>query len=323
MPKKNCLRLILGLFFLFLLTRLYYAMTDDFRLHNISYPDLPHATLTSSKEDLQLLQPIFAQRFFYLGKGAQSYAFASEDGKFVVKFFKFKHLKPNWLMQMLPSFPPFVDWKKRYLERKKRKFDSIFDGYALAYRKNKERSGLVYLQLQPNPHLALQATLIDKLGREHLVDLTNTCFLLQKKGVPLRDHLDSLLFANRLSAAKESIKALLSMYIEEYSEGIYDRDHGLLQNTGFLGQTPFHLDVGKLVEKPSMQSPDIYKQDLEWVIWKIRAWIHKHYPIHAGEMGNFLAEQYASWIHEPLPTPPANENSWKAKARHEHDAALS
>ena len=317
MFTKNCLKVICGALFVFLLMRLYYAMTDDFRLQNISYSGPALSVGISSDADLTLLQPIFAQRFFYLGKGAQSYAFASEDGKFVVKFFKFKHAKPNWLMQILPPFAPFAEWKKRYLEKKQHKFASVFRGYTLAYQKNKERSGLLYLQLQPNPHLPLQAILIDKIGREQLVDLKNTYFLLQKKGIPLREHLHTLLNREQVSDTKKSLQALLSMYIAEYTEGIYDRDHGLLQNTGFLGQIPFHLDVGKMVEKPDIKFQDIYKQDLEWVIWKINAWIQKHYPLYAQEIGNFLSEQYLFWIHEPLPLPPPNETLWKARARRE------
>ena len=110
MFNKNCFRIICSLVFLFVAMRFYYAMTDDFRLQNISYPEKmrPISTPYFATIDQQLLEPIFAQRFFYLGKGAQSYAFSSEDGVFVLKFFKFKHLKPNWLMQILPDFPPLI-----------------------------------------------------------------------------------------------------------------------------------------------------------------------------------------------------------------------
>ena len=156
-----------------------------------------------------------------------------------------------------------------------------------------------------------------------MVSLKNTCFLLQKKGIPLREYLHPLFLAEQIPLAKESLKAILAMYVEEYTQGIYDRDHGLLQNTGFLGNTPFHLDVGKMVENPSMQSPHIYKKDLEWVIWKINAWIKKHYPAHSQEIGAFLAEEYTFLVHEQLPVPPLSEASWKAEARYENEQKIS
>src|SRR4029079_17540498 len=35
-----------------------------------------------------LLHTVLSQTFYYLGSGSQSYAFASQDGKYVLKFFK-------------------------------------------------------------------------------------------------------------------------------------------------------------------------------------------------------------------------------------------
>ena len=36
------------------------------------------------------LDPIFSQKFHYLGCGGQSFAFVSDDGQYVIKFFKFR-----------------------------------------------------------------------------------------------------------------------------------------------------------------------------------------------------------------------------------------
>ncbi len=47
--------------------------------------------------------PLLGQPFRFLGAGAQTYAFQSEDGKTVLKFIKQSHRKPlPWLAQLQP-----------------------------------------------------------------------------------------------------------------------------------------------------------------------------------------------------------------------------
>lgn len=113
-PNKTNFRIFLWIgivaVLLFGMGRLYFRLTDDFRLGNITY-DMPHHDEWDipklSDEERQRLDSILSQKFTYIGKGAQSYAFGSDDGKYVLKFFKFKHLTPHWFVEMFPLFPPF------------------------------------------------------------------------------------------------------------------------------------------------------------------------------------------------------------------------
>lgn len=94
-----------------LAARLYLYLTDDFRLSNITY-EMPYQKewqsppLTALEEEK--LANILAQEFSYLGKGSQCYVFSSKDGRYVLKFFKFKHVRPHWIDQFLPSID-FLD----------------------------------------------------------------------------------------------------------------------------------------------------------------------------------------------------------------------
>src|ERR1700733_5386666 len=92
--------------------RAYYRWTDDFRLANITY-DLPYnpqwETFPSPEEYAQLAS-LLKQTFTYVGKGAQAYAFVSKDRKYVIKFFKFKHLKPNSLLEKLAGLPFITEY---------------------------------------------------------------------------------------------------------------------------------------------------------------------------------------------------------------------
>jgi hypothetical protein len=274
---------------------LYYRLTDDFRLSNITY-DLPHEsrweTPPLTTEEKQHLATLLNQKFYYLGKGAQSYAFVSEDQLYVIKFFKFKHLKPNVFVDLLPPIPPFKKYKHQSIERKERKLIGVFDGYALAYREHREDSALLFLHLLPTDTLRQTVTLVDKIGIERQVNLDEMVFLVQKKGETLRNRLRHLLNENRLEEAKQTLAGVLQMYLSEYKKGLYDRDHGVMQNTGFVGDQPFHLDVGKFSHDDRMQNMAFYKKDFEHVIWKMDHWIKESYPQYDAELSPFLAEQY-------------------------------
>lgn len=241
---------ILTILLIFVLARLYYYLTDDFRVGNITYREMPYehenALLPPTDAELNAVKSILNQKFYYMDKGAQSYAFASENGEYVLKFFKFKHLKPHWFTELLPSISPFNHFKEHSRIRKQRKLASLFEGYEIAFAKNKEGAQLFFLHLTPTDFLGQQTTVVDKVGRKHLLDMDKTVFLIQKKGETLRNRLRLALNQGDISAAQKDIALIINMYLEEYQKGIFDRDHGVLQNTGFIGSKPFHLDVGKL-----------------------------------------------------------------------------
>lgn len=275
--------------------RFYYHLTDDFRISNMTYQlpfEAPWVVPPLTIDEHKHLAQIVNQKFSYIGKGAQCYAFASEDQQYVLKFFKFKHLKPNVFIEFLPPIFPFKDYRQKCIERKKRKLVSVFNGYDLAFRENREIAQLIYLHLIPTTHLKLKVIVSDKIGLEREISLDEVVFLIQKKGDTLRTRLHHFLKQNRLEEAKKAISDILKMYLIEYKKGICDHDHGVMHNTGFIENQPFHLDVGKLNKDSRMCNVDVFKEDLEHVVWKIDSWIHGSYPRYYEEISNFLAQNY-------------------------------
>lgn len=309
---------ILALVALFGVFRIYYRLTDDFRLANMTYQlpfEAPWQVPALSAEEHQNLAQILQQNFSYIGKGAQCYAFVSEDGQYVLKFFKFKHLKPNLFVEALPAIFPFKEYKENCIERKKRKLIGVFNGYDLAFRENRDVSQLIYLHLLPTQNLKLQAHVIDKIGLQHTIALDDVVFLLQRKGETLRTRLRHLLDEKRIPEAKQAIANIIAMYISEYKKGIYDHDHGVLHNTGFIDHQAFHLDVGKLNKDNRMQEVEFYKKDLEHVVWKIDVWIKSSYPEYYPEFSDFLAQQYEKWTEEPLALQSINPKRFKKRRK--------
>ena len=84
-------------------------------------PDL--AVEEPAGKELDKLNGIFRQKFRFLAVGSQSYAFESEDGEYVVKFFIMKHKFAQGLRSMASG-------KSRLSSKKSL---SIFNSYKLAY----------------------------------------------------------------------------------------------------------------------------------------------------------------------------------------------
>lgn len=297
--KRFWIGLILLAIILFGFARLYYYLTDDFRVSNMTY-DLPYnkewATPAPTVEEKDHLKHILDQPFHYIGKGAQVYAFGSEDGQYVIKFFKFKHIRPSIWVDMLPSIPPFKAYKEDKKLKKAGKVFKVFNGYKLAFDHDKENTQLIYIHLNKTDDLKLNVTIVDKIGFERNLHLDDVIFILQRRGVTLRTKLTEDFERGDILAAQKHVIDILAMYLSEYKIGIYDRDHGVAQNTGFIGDKPFHLDVGKFSYGEEFKNPEFYQPDLIWVAAKIKKWIYENFPAYEQAMTQameiYLSEQF-------------------------------
>lgn len=272
--------------------RLYYNLTGDFRRGAIdgSYPfraewDIPEL----SGEERERLNKILDQEYTYLGRGAQSFAFLSDDGKYVIKLFKFKHLKPNFLLQNLPAIGFIAEKQKADLEKKKNKFNNLFSGYKLAYDRHKYESGLVYIHLNQSNHLHKELKLKDKLGLSHTLNLDEFIFVVQEKANTFREELRRHIEKGDLATAKLRINQIIDLYLSEYRKGFYDNDHGIDRNTGFVDGRPIHLDIGKLTVDETKKSD--FKEDLLFVFRKINKWAIKRHPAYANEINQLLEDR--------------------------------
>lgn len=263
---------------LFLGARFYYRSTDDFRIAHITYENVPAKKIPLSMAEKHLLGRILEQPFTYVGKGAQSYVFASADGRYVIKFFKFKHLKPNWLVETIPSIGFLKDYKERNVARKNRLIEGVFSGYQIAYDLHREESGILFLQTKPESNQSV--VLIDKAGFKHYVRLDQIPFIIQERAQSSKQMVEQALTAHQPELVKKRMRQIIALYLSEYRKGIIDRDHGVLHNTGFVGEKPIHLDVGKVSARKEIDQ----KGDLEIVHQRYSAWVKEHFPKYYEEL---------------------------------------
>lgn len=279
------------------LARLYYNLTDDFRIANITHI-FPYreewATPPLAPNEQQLLDAILSQKFHYLAKGAQSYVFLSEDGEHVIKFFKFKHLRPSWFFTNAAALGLFQDYHTKLAARKERKLWGVFGAHKLAYDFDRDESGLFYIQLNVEGNPVRYVTVRDKIGIERTINLEKITFIVQKRGEPLREVLRMHLDKGDIQGAEDRLSKIFDMYAAEYSRGFYDHDHGVMRNIGFAGELPIHLDVGKLSPAEEMKEKTIARADALLVANNIKIWLQKSYPQASTTLSAFIDAKIAS-----------------------------
>jgi len=128
------------------------------------------------------------------------------------------------------------------------------------------------------------------MGFTRTVNLDDVAFIVQKRGVPLRDVVTHLMKQNERTQVKERIRQIFALYRREYAKGLMDHDHGVLRNVGFIGEKPIHLDVGKLMEKEEIEKEEMQREDLLLVAHNIELFFKERYPDMVEEMRQEIEE---------------------------------
>jgi hypothetical protein len=288
--------------------------TRGFYLQKIQADDLPFLTRWETaplnSEEEAHIQGLLSQPYRLIGAGSECFAFESEDGTAVIKFFKLDFTRPVYLNRGLLSedhsalagtlsnhplaqstHPIF----KRLAGIREFRIQRTFSSIKLAYDELKEETGLLYLHLNPTNHLRRSLTIYDSCGIRHQIDLDTAKFFLQKRATPLEGHFAALKRQNDPAAAKESIDSLIDLFLTRCKKGFSDRDIRN-RNLGYIGTQAIEIDSGSFHKNPRMQEPWVYKQELFYATLELKSWLKKHYP----EMVGYLEERVSTEIYQNL-----------------------
>ena len=270
----------------FLFVKGYFLFTDDFREAALFQRKDFSQEWKSVVPNDETLKMYFQQSFSYLGKGAQCYAFLSEDGTVVLKFFKKKHLVPSFFDRW---YPLQAKMEKRFKKQK-----VLFQGYELAMEKNQKESGLIAVSLNSQRRFSLFVSVKDKLGLNWTINLDEVAFVLQEKATSLRETLIHHLKRGEVSAAVKKIERVYDHYYGEYQKGIVDSDHGFTHNVGFIDDRVVHFDVGKMRSDPAIRDPLRIKQEFLSLSSRLKRWIAKNFPDQLEEISSAIDKKVAS-----------------------------
>lgn len=231
---------------------------------NLNYNPAWEVAPLSSEEQAKI-HKILSQPYSYLSKGVQSFVFASQDGQYVIKFFRHDHLSP-----------PF--WRSK----KETRHHKDFLSYKMAYESLKQQTGLVFLHLNKSG-LDQTLDLVDKIGIHHPLPLGRYEFLIQKRASLLYNALDEMIQSNRLDDAKETLTKLVRLLAHRSQLGISDKDPDLNTNFGVIGTDPIQIDVGRFRKA----SPKLDKNE----IIRITDHLHQHLMQRSPELDDHLKTQ--------------------------------
>ncbi|HEX2580264.1 MAG TPA: hypothetical protein VHK67_07680 [Rhabdochlamydiaceae bacterium] len=198
-------------------------------------PVYPQWTIPVPAEPLQI-KDILTSRFKFLGEGAQAFAFESEDGKYVLKFFKMRRFYPSMVDYLCPHV----------VRRRLKNLRWVFNGYKIAYDHFRQDTGLVFIHLAKTDHLKQNVSIVDDKGILHQIDLDTTEFVLQEKAELLFDRLARLQASGDQEGVQKSIAVVLELVKRRIDSGYADRDRGVSNNYGFVGDRAIQLDIGRL-----------------------------------------------------------------------------
>ena len=220
---------------------------------------------------------VLNQEYHYLASGAQSYAFLSKDGRYVLKFFKKKHLTPkNWL-RWIP-LPGMKDYRIRKVERRIQHKRELFSSYKSAFENLKEETGLLFVHLNKSNNLGTKVLMFDRSGKRYAADLDDYEFVLQKKAMIAHDYLSALIEQGEIEKVKGALCALLSHVVRQCKKGYIDQDTGVGYNYGFIGNRVIHFDVGRVIFDEGAKDPACYQREILRIGKKLEAWITLKYP---------------------------------------------
>jgi hypothetical protein len=253
--------------------------TDKFAISKISTNynfakkwEFPPPDAEMHKEIHRLL----SQKFTYLDRGGQSFAFLSEDKTTVLKFPK-QYLRPplTWLVPICNALHiKFEPIEHRIFVRNR-----DYQSYAIAYEHLKEDTGLIYLHLDPTQHTFGKILIVDKLGIEHRVDLDSRDFILQKRADMLYPYFEKLIEEGDIERAKRTIDALTKLITLRNHKGIEDSDAKMRKNFGIFDGKVGFIDLGKFSMNPSVKEPAAIAKDLRLTMLSLQRWLSQSIPL--------------------------------------------
>lgn len=292
--KKRLLAILAVLAILLLPIAIYgwwHKLTDGFDVPSISSnlayrPDWEIAPPTPEEE--QEREAIFNQKFHYIGKGSQCWVFASEDGKYVIKFFKHYRLRVADWINSFPMKYLLHSYRERKTEEKAIRLERAFRSYKIAYDKLQPETGVVYVHLNKSHALNKTVEIYDKLGRRFDLDLDSFEFLVQKKGELILPKLTRLMQQGEVDHAKKLITSLVQLLVTRCQKDIRDLDPFLRKNSGFLGDQAVTIDLGQFVPDEHLHEPENTRNEIINISKWIMPWLNQNYPELADHMQSEL-----------------------------------
>jgi hypothetical protein len=273
--------LVLVPFVLFKAVQWWEGRGQGFRLYKI-HSNLPYDSrwdIAYSDEDLALTKQVLSQPYHYLGHGFQCYAFESQDGKYVLKFFRHQRLRLPKFVLAMPSFPYFEEWRKSRILSLSRRLDYLLRSCKTSWDPARRETALLMVHLNSSKDIFPTVMIKDPLGAVHHVPLDACQFLLQKKAVLLKPMIARCMKQGDIEGAKKCLTWIFDLFIDCVHNDVQDTDGALIRknNLGYLPEEgrAIYIDGGKL--KKHVWKDKEFPKDLKR-LYLLQKWLKEEYP---------------------------------------------
>lgn len=224
--------------------------TDGFTINSITY------CLEKGSSPLpESLNFLYKEKFYYLGKGAQAFAFVSSDKKYVIKFIRFDHLLPKPFVRLFKGIDhPYINIR---LKKSEKEISELMQSFSFAQNELQEETQVLHFQKQS---LDQPLLIYDKIGCFHKIQ--NAPFIVQKYIPSLGDQIYNLTPEQQ----KILIDQVFLLASKRHKLGIKDKDPNLLTNFGFINETLVEFDIGRFYFTKNYENQDSKQKELKEIL---------------------------------------------------------
>lgn len=270
-------KVVLSIFLSFSVYDICHQKTLGFALVNIKPT---HYSEFETNVQKQEIDEIFKQPFYLFANGGQSYVFKSQDDQYVLKLFKFHHLRIPPILSYIPLNGKLETFREKKLAFKRKKLDQTFESYINAFNNFKEDSLLFEVSLSNKPgRYQSTITIYDAQKIPFVIDPNTTPFALQKKVVLFEGTVKEKLKEKNFDFVLEATCKCMDLIAKRVNKGFIDNDCYLHKNIGLSGTDPMLLDIGTLEKIDQLDYLSKIKQ-VEYVMTPIFEMVKEHTELH-------------------------------------------
>ena len=289
------LSLCLFIFLVSVLDRHLLKANHGFSLHII---EAPIPSLPDPNPTLPFPKNLFDQSFHYLGKGAQSFVFESQDQKTVLKFYRFpSHLRRfPWTHHPLGYL--FSSSRKNVKEYNLKRLKLSFHSFYLAAQSLSHETAVLYVHLHPTEELHQKAHLIDRLGAHYHLPLDSIAFIVQQRGTSFLPEFKKAFALQDHAKCKQMLDSLIHLIRQRCLHNISDLDNMDNDNYGWLHGRAIHLDIGRFQEThPLNPQEEILRitHPLTTYLLEVSPELHNYFLLSIQKATGFAGSQAAGW----------------------------
>jgi|GEM_PF-2272322 len=239
----------------------------------------PDWDVKMSADLISFVNVITQQPFRWLSKGFQAYAFESQDGEFVIKFFQQKRLRD----QPFKDHPIEYLFSKSFRERAefiKNHRQEIFWSSKISFEEIPEETGILFVHLNRTDNLLHGVRIVDSQGQSYKIKPGNTTFLIQRKATYVLPTINELMKKGDVAGAKARLDQIFDLLITLAKKQIVDGDYALIRNNniGFIKNRAIYIDTGHLFKQPNLKAKEQMDYEFKRRLRPLRDWLGIKYP---------------------------------------------